>query len=246
VKRILLPIAIACASSLAVLPAAIAKPDAKKDRVALAQLEAAYQPTGKLAAGPARTQQACADAAKLHTAEDAIPQDHAPAGAAVDDTTWASEVNGLGAVVKKLVEVCKTADHKISVDLQGKKFETADQIVDNLDHRMHAVIDQSKPRDLPAAMKKFRTTMDGMRAASKQVCAQQGKLAKLLDELAKSPGQADATAWQQGCAKLKASLDEIKQFGCSKPRGADEEIAGALSALHDRYYELVLLVPPHA
>ena len=60
------------------------------------------------------------------------------------------------------------------------------------------------------------------------------------------PARSDAAKWQQGAAGLKSSLDEVKQFGCGTPRGADEEIAGALNELHDRYYELALLVPPRS
>jgi hypothetical protein len=216
----------------------------KKDQAAIAELEAAYQPTGKLA-GAARTQQACSDAAKLHAAADAVPHKHAPSGAPVDDTTWSDAVGDLAAVLGKLVEVCKAPDHKISIDLQGKKFETADQIVERVDLRVRTVIDRAKPRALPPAMKKFQSAMVATRAG-KQLCAQEGKLAKLVAELAAPPAGADAARWQPAAAALKAAVDEVKQFGCSTPRGADEEIAGALVGVHDHYYELVVLVPPRA
>jgi hypothetical protein len=233
-----------CALAAVVAIASSAAASARKDQAAVAELEAAYQPTGKLA-GAARTQKACSDAARLHAAADAVPRKHAPSGAPVDDTTWSEVVGDLAAVLGKLVEVCKAPDHKISIDLQGKKFETADQIVERVDLRVRTVIDRAKPRALPPAMKKFQTAMVATRAG-KQLCAQQGKLAKLVGEIAAPPAAADAARWQPAAAALKAAVDEVKQFGCSTPRGADEEIAGALVGMHDHYYELVVLVPPRA
>jgi hypothetical protein len=241
VKRAHLLAIVCTASFVAGSPAGAST---KKDQAALAQLDAAYQATGKLPAGADRTKQACADAAKLQTAAAAIPEKHAPAGAAVDDPTWYLAASHLGSTIEDLVAVCKTADHKLTHI--GNRVETADEIVATIDGYMRAVLDASKPRDLPPAMKTFQATLKGMRAASKQVCAQHGKLAKLLPELATPPGKADPAKWQQANARVKSSLDELKQFACGKPRGADEEIAGSLNLVHDGYYELVLLVPPRA
>jgi hypothetical protein len=216
----------------------------KKDQAALAQLDAAYQATGKLPAGADRTRQACADAVKLQSAAAAIPEKHAPVGAAVDDPTWYLTASQLGSKIEDLVAVCKAPDHKLTHI--GNRVETADEIVAAIDGYMRAVLDASRPRDLPPAMKTFQATLKGMRAASKQVCAQHGKLTKLLPDLATPPARADAAKWQQVHARVKASLDELEQFACGKPRGADEEIAGSLNLVHDGYYQLVLLVPPHA
>lgn len=241
---------LAALTALTALPSGIpdaaaeAKAAGNKDQAALARLEATYQPTAKLA-GAERTKQACADATKLQTAaEAAIPEGRVPSGAVVDNTTWLVLASRLMSKVEDLGSICKTPERKRM--RFGKKLETADEIVTALDGYMRVALNASKPRDVPPAMKTFQTTFDGMRASSKQLCAQHKKLVALLPDLGKPPAKADTAMWQQVHAQLKASVEEVNKFGCGAKRGADEEIAGALSQVHDRYYDLVVLVPPRA
>jgi hypothetical protein len=115
---------------LASAVASVASADPQSDRAALTRFDAAYQATAKLS-GAARTNQACLDAAKLDTTGSAFSHDIAPADAPVDDVAWASVARSLGGSLDSLVKVCKTPDRKLP--LLGTNFETADQIVKDLD-----------------------------------------------------------------------------------------------------------------
>ena len=217
----------------------------KKDKAAqkaVAELEAAWQPVGA-ATGAARTDAACANAVKLQTAADAVPKDAAIKTSAVDNETWRIAVDGVLVSLESLPRACKAPDRKLKHI--GGKVETADDIVAALAGDVAAVVDEAKPRDVPKALKTFRTTYDGTRPSDKQLCKKRDQLAKLAAGLA-APANADATKWQAAQAKLTSALDELKSFACGKPRGADDEISGSLQAVHDAYYQLVLLVPPRA
>ena len=239
-----LALAVVGAWSVAATPAlASSKASAAKGAKAVAALEATYRPTGALPAGPDRTRQACSDADKLQVASDAIPE-HVPSTAAIDDSTWGTRAISLDGAARRLVSVCKSADHKIAVDLKGTKFETADDVVASFDESVRELVDAARPRVPPRAMKKFRTTMDKLRATTKQLCTQQRALTKLLAELAAPPAGADATKWHLAHARATSSLDELGQLSCSGQRAADEELAGSLAQIRAGYYELVLLLPP--
>ncbi len=219
--------------------ASLAHADAKHDRQVIADLDAAYAPSAKLA-GADRTKQACSDAGKLQSAAAALPQKHAPAGAAVDDETWRSAANGLISELEDLVAVCKTPDHKLTHI--GNRVETADQIVATVDGLVRTALDVAKQRALPPALKKLGKTLAAIQPASKQVCNQDKQLAKLATGLA-APAGADTAKWQAASAQLAHGIDELKQFACGSPRGADEEISGSLQVLHDAYMQLVLASP---
>lgn len=221
------------------------KPTAKKAQAAVTAFEAAYRPIGALPAGVERTKQACSDADKLQAASDAIPDRVSPT-ALLDATTWSTRAMSLEGAVHRLGTVCKNPDHKIAIDLKATKFETADDVVASLDECVRELLDAARPRTLPSPMKKFRATMDKLSLSPKQLCTQQRALAKLLAEVASPPPGADATKWHLGHARTTGSLDELGQLSCSKQRAADEELAGSLSMIHDGYYDLVLLLPPHA
>ena len=233
--------AIACTSSFVAVSNAAA--DAKKDHAALARLDAVYQPIAKFAADADRTRQACADAARLEAAVAALPTRHAPATAAVDDETWLQPAGELRSAIRDLVSACEAPDHRIKV---LNDIITADHIVALVDGLVRTVLDASKPRDLSPAMKKFQTTMKTRYVGRKQLCSLNRKLVTLLPDLLPPPAQTNAEKWQHSYARMKQGVDEIKQFGCSGHRGADEEISGSWMVIYGGYYELVLLVPPRA
>lgn len=217
-----------------------ARAGARQSQAALVQLEAAYQATASAAPGAARTRQACEDAGKLKAAAAPIAADHAPATAAIDDDVWHLLTTRLRLKIANLVDVCQAPDHRLTL---GTKVYTADGVAASLHDSLHAFLDAARPRDLPLAMKKFQTTMAAMRPRSKQLCTQHKQLAKLAPQLATPPDRAAADKWQEVHAALRAGLDELKQFGCGSPRGAYEEISGAMALVHEHYYKLVLLVP---
>lgn len=223
-------LAIAC-----VMGPAVADP--KKDRAAVAQLEAMYEPIGKLS-GADRVNRACGDAVKLRDASNAFSDEKAPAGAVVDDQGWARAARALEGALNALVAVCKAPDHKRKL---LDEVETADQVVVTVDDDMRALFELVKPRMLPAAVKTFRTTVAAIRFPSKSFCAHVAKLTRQVGGLATPPPRADAAKWQQAFTAVKTSVENLQ---CTRPPAADEQIAGGLAGLHDELDALVLLVPP--
>jgi hypothetical protein len=226
---------------LAAGAATVASADPVKDRAALTQFEAAYQATAKLS-GAARTNQACLDAAKLTTAGAAFSHDIAPADSPVDDVTWGGIARGLGGSLDSLVKVCKTPDRKLP--LLGTDFETADEIVKNLDVDVQAVLNSARPRTLSPALKTAQTAISAMLASSTSICSQLPKLAKALGQAAKPPAGVAAAVWKEPYQTVKNIADDLKPAACGKRRAADEQIGSALGELHDNFCKLVLLVPP--
>lgn len=232
--------ALAVVASVVALGTALAVADPAKDRAALAQFEAAYQPTAKLA-GAARTDQACQDAARLNTAGSAFSSDTAPADAPVDDQAWSHVAGGLVGSLDKLEKVCKAPGRKL--DLLGD-VETADQIVQQLDGHVAAVLNAARPRTLPPALGKAQAALTASRASSKALCKQLPKLVAALNQAAKPPAGVDAAAWKEPYETAKNIATDLKPAACGKHRAADEQIGSALEELHDNFYKLVLLVPP--
>lgn len=219
---------------------AITAADPAKDRAALAQFEAAYQATAKRS-GAARVDQACQDAAKLTAAGSAFSSDTAPADAAVDDETWSHAAGGLVRSLDKLAEVCKAPDRKLH--LLGSE-KTADQVVQELDGHVAAVLNAARPRALPPAMAKAKAALTAIRASSKSLCTQLPKLVTALNQSAKPPAGVDAAAWKEPQQAAKNIAADLKPAACGKHRAADEQIGSLLEELHDNFYKLVLLVPP--
>ncbi|HMG19953.1 MAG TPA: hypothetical protein VK607_01505 [Kofleriaceae bacterium] len=210
--------------------------DARKDRAAVAQLEAMYQPIGALA-GAARVDRACADAAKLRDASNAFSDEKAPAGAVVGDQGWAKAARALEGALNALVAVCKAPDRKRKLI---DEVQTADQVVATVDADMRALFVLVVPRALPPALKKFQAALAATRFPSKAFCGQIAALTKQVGGLATPPVRADAAKWQPAFAAVKGSVEGLK---CSKPAAADEQIASAFVELHDQLDALILLVP---
>jgi cytochrome c556 len=227
----------ACVLAIACAIGGSAVADPKTDRAAVAQLEAMYEPIGKLS-GADRVNRACSDAAKLRDASNAFSDEKAPAGAVVDDQGWARAARALEGALNALVAVCKAPDHKRKL---LDEVETADQVVVTVDCDMRALFELVKPRTLPAGVKTFKATLAAIRFPSKSFCAQIAKLAKQVGGLATPPQRADAAKWQQAFTAVKTSVEGLQ---CTKPAAADEQIAGGLAGLHDELDALVLLVPP--
>jgi hypothetical protein len=225
-------IVMACAAS------APAVADPKSDRAAVAQLQAMYEPIGKLS-GADRVNRACGDATKLRDASNAFSDEKAPAGAVVDDQGWARAARALEGALNALVAVCKAPDHKRKL---VDEVQTADQVVATVDVDMRALFELIKPRTLPAGVKTFRVTLAATRFPGKSFCAQAAKLAKQVGGLATPPPRADAASWQQAFTAVKTSVDGLR---CTRPPAADEQIASGLAGLHDELTALVLLVPPN-
>ncbi len=223
-------LAIACAFG----PAAA---DPKQDRAAVAQLEAMYEPIGKLS-GADRVNRACSDAAKLRDASNAFSDEKAPAGAVVDDQGWARAARALEGALNALVAVCKAPDHKRKL---LDEVETADQVVVTVDEDMRALFERVKPRTLPAGIKAFKATLAAIQFPSKSFCTHIAKLTRQVGGLAAPPPRADAAKWQQAFTAVKTSALGLQ---CTRPAAADEEIASGLAGLHDQVDALVLLVPP--
>lgn len=221
--------------------AATAAADPIADRAALTQFETAYQPTATASAS-GRTSQACSDALKLHDAGKAFSHDSAPADAPVDDVTWNQVAGGLGQSLDDLVKVCQAPDRKLH--LLGSKFQTAEDVVKELDDSVHAVLDAAKPRLLPSALVSAQVALRGMSSSPTTICKQQAKLARALSGVIKPPPGVVATTWKDAYGQVKALSAAIGGMTCSKPLSPDEVIGSTLGALHDSFYRLVLLVPP--
>lgn len=231
------PLVISLVWLVASLPA---RADTRKDTAAIARLGAAAQPVFALT-GTARTDRACSDIGELQAAVAALPH-KAPTRSVVDDETWRTAVDGLALSAENLAGICKTPDRRVKH--LGGKVDTAEAVVAEIEESVRLVEEQARPRDLPPVLQTFKRTFASMRASSKQLCVRQARLAKLSRALATPPAQADAEHWKRVHAALATNLDELSQFACGSPRGADEEIAGALHQIHDNYYQLALLVPP--
>jgi len=214
--------------------------DSKHDRAALDRLDAAYKATGSLPAGPARTEQACKDAAQIRVAYDGLPTKKAPAGVSVDDQTWLGPAGTLNLQLLDLDKVCKAPDRKITI---LRDVKTADQVVASVDEFVRAVLDASKPRSVSAALKSFGATYKSMRPSGKGLCAHVAKLTSALASLKNAPPGTDAMKWQDAVSKLEGSVGELHGFVCGG-HGADEEISGSLEQIHDHYYALILVLPP--
>lgn len=218
----------------------LAAPAAAKPASAVAQLEATYRP---LASGADRTRRACADVTKLRAAVAGLPR-AVPSGAPVDDDAWHAAVGTMGLAVENLASACRAPDLKVRHI--GGQVETADDCLASVDRDVEQVIDQTKPRNLVPAMKRFQTTLKALlkSPASKQVCKQRDELARLLADLEATPPHANTQKWEQAHGLAARNLDQMKRSRCSGQRGADEEFADALTQVHDGYYQLVLLFPP--
>jgi hypothetical protein len=227
----------ACALAIVGVIGGPAIGDPKKDRAAVAQLEAMYEPIGKLA-GAERVNRACVDATKLRDASNAFSDEKAPAGASVDDQGWAKAARALEGALNALVAVCKAPDRKRKLI---DEVQTADQVVVTVDQDMRAVFELVKKRTLPASLKTFRATLAATKFPSRSFCTQIAKLTRQAGALATPPEHADAAKWQQAAAAVKAGVSGLT---CTRPAAADEQIASGLVELHDQVDALVLLVPP--
>jgi cytochrome c556 len=209
--------------------------DPKTDRAAVAQLEAMYEPIGKLG-GADRVNRACADAVKLRDASQAFSDERAPAGAAVDNHGWSSAARSLQGALSALVAVCKAPDRKRKL---LDEVQTADQVVVSVDQDMRALFELVKPRKLPASLKTFKATLGATKFPSKTFCSRITALSKQLRSLAAPADDVDAAKWQQAFATVKSSVEGLR---CTSP-AADEQTASAFAELHDQVNALVLLVP---
>jgi hypothetical protein len=227
-----------CALAIVALGGAAlpAHADAKKDRAAVAQLEAMYEPIGKQS-GAERVNRACADAGKLRDASNEFSDEKAPAGATVDDLGWSKAARALAGALNALVAVCKAPDRKRKLI---NEVQTADQVVATVDEDMRALFELVKKRALPAPLKTFRATLAATKFPARSFCAQIAKLTRQVGPLASPPERADAAKWQTAFDAVKSSVEALK---CTKPAAADEEIAGTFVELHDQVNALVLLVP---
>jgi len=222
-----------------------AKPAPPRKDPAVTQLEAVYAPIAQIAAGPNRTRRACADRDKLTAAVTALPKP-APTGAAVDGDTWHASVGSLGLALSNLVAACQSPDLKVH-HISGE-VETADDCLSHVDTEIQGVLDQAKPRDLLPAMKRSQTALKSLlrEPGSKQLCARRDALAKLLAGLVEPPPHANTQKWEQAHALVTRNLDQIKTNRCHGPRGAEVELADAMTQVHDGFYQLVLQLPPRA
>jgi len=220
-------LALACASSVYA--------DAKRDQTAVTALETAYAASAKLS-GAARTTQACADQPAIVKAANALPE-KAPGGSALDSVSWGGIRDPLLSQLGNFSAVCASPDKKIK-----HGTETADEIVAMIDGSVRKVVDAGKPRDLPADLKKLGTTIAATHANA-SACRQKKSLAKLAAILA-MPSKADQAAWKAAGAALSAALADLQAAACSSPRGADEEISGAVNAAHEAQVQLMLAIPP--
>lgn len=227
---------LACAGDAPARPA-----PASKGRTAVAELDAAYRPLGAPGA-PDRARRACAAGDKLRAAVAGLPR-AVPAGAAIDDDAWHATVSGLGLAVENLIAACRSPDLKVH-HISGK-VESADDCLAAVDGEVQAVIDQSRPRDLPPAMKRFQAALQPLirQPAGKQACKRLDELARLGSGLADSPPHTDTQRWEQALGALTSSLDQMKASRCGS-RGSEVEAADALTHVHDGFTQLVLLLPP--
>lgn len=227
-----------CALAIACAVAGSARADTPRDRAPLAQLAALYEPIGKLAGGE-RVDRACAEAARLHDASQALPDDKVPAGAAVDVQGWARAAGAVQAGVTALVGVCKAPDRKRK---RLNEIQTADQVVATVDHDLRVLFDVARPRTLPPAVKAFKATLAATKFPSSSFCSRIAKLNKQVGGLASPPARADAAGWLKAAAEVKTSTASLQ---CGKDEAADEQIAARFVELGDQLNALVLLVPPN-
>ncbi|HEU4734674.1 MAG TPA: hypothetical protein VFT22_42575 [Kofleriaceae bacterium] len=234
-------VAVVAVVTVVTLRPAIASADPAKDRAALAEFEAAYRATAALS-GPARINQACADAAKLSAAGSAFSSETPPADAPVDEVIWSRVAGWLAGALDDLVKVCKAPDRKLP--MLGTEVKTVDQVVKALDDDVQQVLNSARPRTLPPAMKAAQAAIAAMLASMRAICTEQPKLMKALAKLARPPAGVPAAAWKEPYQTVKNIAADLKPGACGRHRGADEQIGSALSELHDDFYALVLLVPP--
>jgi hypothetical protein len=211
-----------------------ARADAKKDRDAVAKLEALYAPVVK-ATGAARVDAACAASAQLQAAA-TFSDEKAPAGAIVGDDQWGKTARAVESGLTSLVEDCKSPGHKRAL-INGS--ETAEQTLGTLDPDLHTLFELIKARTLPAGVKTFQATLAKTKLPSGSFCKQAAALAKQVGALATAPTGVDAGKWSAAAAAVKTDVDGLK---CAKGT-ADEQVAPVLDSLQDHFTALVLLVP---
>jgi hypothetical protein len=230
----------ACLTGAVARPVPVPPPAARDPSVV--QLEAAYRPIAKIN-GPDRARRACADRDKLRTAVSALPK-AAPAGSPIDGDAWHTSVGGLALAVENFAAACQAPDLKVH-HISGE-VETADACLSRVDEEVQIVLDAARPRDLLPAMKRFQAALQRVvrEPGSKQLCARRDELAKLLAGLVESPPRADTQKWEQAHARAARNLDQIKANRCRGHRGAEVELADAITQVHDGFYQLVLLLPP--
>ena len=218
-----------------------APPPVRKDPAAV-QLEAAYRPVAQIL-GPDRARRACAERAKLRAAVAALPK-AVPAGAAIDDDAWRTAVGSLALAVENFAAACQSPDLKVH-HISGE-VETAEDCLGHVDTEVQIVLDQTKPRDLLPAMKRFQTTLVRVvrEPGSKQLCTRRDELAKLAAGLTESPPRTDTQKWEQAHTRIAHNLDQIKASRCRGKRGSEVELADAINQIHNGFYQLVLLLPP--
>ena len=209
--------------------------DAKRDQAAVTALETAYAASAKLS-GAARTTQACADQPAIVKAANALPE-KAPGGSALDNVTWGDLRDSLVVQLQNFAAVCASPDKKIK-----HGTETADEIVALIDGGTRKAVNAGKARDIPADLKKLGATIAATHANA-SACRQKKALAKRAAALA-MPSKADPAAWKAGGEALSAALADLQAAACSSPRGADEEISGAVNAAHEAQVQLMLAIPP--
>jgi hypothetical protein len=204
---------------------------------AVAQLGDVYRPLAQLPAA-VRVQRACADVDKLKAAIVALPK-HVPADVPLDDRSW-SLVVGISLGINTFQSACQAPGQKLFDGVTGKS-RTADELWPASASQIEHVLDAGRPRDVPPAIKRARTTLDGA-MGKRSPCTHASDLAKQMAALGDAPAGADAAQWQ---AAVQAVQKDSAELGdACKPHGADEDRASALEDMHDRFYDLVLLLPP--
>jgi hypothetical protein len=222
--------------TLLVCWASVANADGDNTRAAVDKLAAAWAPFAKLT-GDALTTAVCADADKLAALATAVPK-VPPPDAAVDGDTWSDDQDGVDTELGVLADVCKQPGHQREM-LEG--VQKAGELVPGVDAAVAVLVDAAKARALPAAVAKFKKTLNATSFPSRRYCAQQKELAKQAAGLAAAPAGVDATKW--GTA-AKAVRDDVAALKCVKPMPADEELASGLIAVREQFVKLALLIPP--
>jgi len=210
---------------------------AESPRKAIDKLEAEYAPIGTLT-GPARVTAACADATTLYALSKTVSDTTIPKGSVVDLESWGSAKRGVGSRLEDLVEVCKAADHKLTVI---NKTETADQITASVDERVRALVNLGKARTLPPALAKLRTTFAATKFPSKPFCSHIQTMTKQVDAIATAPDHTDAASWAAAVSAVKTTLANLQ---CRTPAVADEEAGSAFDNLREQLTALAVTIPP--
>jgi hypothetical protein len=191
--------------------------------------------------GAERKKRACDELPALKAGATSLPRT-APSGSPVDKGFWTNSREGLQLVIDDLTQACRSKDGKMKDDLG--RIRTIEEISAELDSQFQHLVDETKPRSLPAPMKGFDKALRSALSDKKhkRACPNAKEMkAQFAAFPASPPAGAKPEKWAETRQVLAEKVEHLncEMFDHEEPYPFDDTI----NDIQGNFYNLVLLWP---